>query len=171
MSTLSAAIFSGTVWWGPESSWLHSVSWCFRPSTSTQSSWERPRTRTGGSSEKASPTSFRPSNISPLYVTCIVKLHQTYRQSLSLIMVTMMAGISQFVIHILLPSTDNVTRSETYFKTIDILCWTQDPYLNIHWPVRTCPRDSGNSLNELSEINVSFTFLLETLLGYQIYFY
>ena len=33
-----------------------------------------------------------------------------FRQSLSLIMVSMMAGFSQFVINILLPSTDTVTR-------------------------------------------------------------
>ena len=43
----------------------------------------------------------------------IISYYSDFRQSLSLIMVTMMAGISQFVIHILLPSTDNVTRLDT----------------------------------------------------------
>ena len=176
MSTWREVISNGTVWSGLESSWPRSASWWSRPSTSTQSSWGRPRTRTGRCSEKAPPTSSQPSNVLLLSfififlwvwaVTCvtdsqtklIISYYPDLRQSLSLIMVTMMAGISQFVIHILLPSTDNVTRLVTLWRQNAEYCWTQDSNLNINWPVWTCPRDNGNSLNELSKVIIQIKF-------------
>ena len=71
-----------------------------------------PTTRTAPSSGRARPTSCQPgrdillnfrSNTNQLFpINC--------RQSLSLIMTTMIIGFSQFVINILLPSTDAFTR-------------------------------------------------------------